>query len=77
MNLGKVDTPIIETNASDALPFAPTPASIKLSKPRDLPNGGADREGLRMGDYTDDLEVHRFMLANRREGVKPAAIPTA
>ena len=70
VNLRKVNAAIVERNMSDTLSLAPSTTTVKLSQARDLSDGRTHREGLRVGDLTDDLEVHRRMVANRRSGVK-------
>ena len=58
MNFGKVNASAFEADPSNALPFSPTPAAIKLSKPRNLTNGRTVCERFRVGNLTDNLEVH-------------------
>ena len=77
MDLRQVNGTILKAYPGDALSLAPSTTTIKLPKPRDLPNRRSDRKGFDVRDITNNPEVHRDMLAKQRLGVKPRCLVTA
>ena len=75
MDFRQVKRTVLQTYAGNALSLTPPTTAIELAKPRDLPNSRPDREGFDVCDVTDNLELHRDMLAKQRQGVKTLRIP--
>jgi hypothetical protein len=64
MNFGQKDRPVIKANSGNSLALSPTPLSIELPQPSDLPNSGTNRKRLGVGNLSKDLKVHRGMVTN-------------
>ena len=72
VNLGHVDRPIGQSNASNALSLPPSPLSVELSQPCDLANRGTYGECLDLRDVAQNLEVHRLILSGSPMSVNGA-----
>jgi len=77
VDLRQVNSTILKAYPGNALSLAPSTTTIKLPKPRDLPNRRSDRKGFDVRDVTNNLEVHPDMLAKQRLGVKPRRLAKA
>src|SRR5216683_2983861 len=56
--LSAPNRPIGKPHLSKSLSLPPTAATVEPSQPRDFPNSRARREGLRMSDFGNKLELH-------------------
>ena len=72
-----MNSTVLKTYTGNAFSLAPPTTAIELSKSRNLPNRLPDRKGLGVCDVTNNLEVHRDMLAKLRLRVKPLRLAAA
>ena len=68
--LGLSNGTIRQPDASKAFTFPPSAATVKLAQSPKLSDGGSSGKSLGIGDVSDNLEVHRGMLSERRCRVK-------
>ena len=55
-----------EANERDAFEFAPSAFAISFLQVTKDPNSVADRDGLDLGRFADDLEVHALKILSCR-----------
>ena len=61
---------IRQSDSGYTLSFPPTATTVELAQSPNFSDGGANSKRFDMGDFSDDLKVHRPMLSNHRDVVK-------